>query len=393
MALYGLGTGIACLKTEPPVQMPGRGLWDAGQMAETANIMLPGAPNQPIPGVAGTGAIKGGLLRPGSIDQSQFQRLLQAQQQANEAATAQPGLTLDDYRKLAGAPRQPVAASLAAPAAAPSPPLAPSDGIPTLSAEQFAVLTGMSSVEDPVALPEMPAGPAGAPLEMVPAQLADTGDPALADPDADLADPGLLDPALESDGVPVLDPVEVTAPQDDAAEEAGDPRIVWVDTPPDRDERRGLAAAGKIWRIRETPGANELFLGPDGTFGWDDFIDVINPLQHIPVVAQIYRAVTGDQAYALSQFVGAIPFGPLSAASAVIDTVVRAQSGRDAGTDIAAAVIGIDNRTPEEANLHLVAPPGSGDLAAGPAASVPLQVAAQQTLDIWPQDSSGGKAN
>ncbi len=33
------------------------------------------------------------------------------------------------------------------------------------------------------------------------------------------------------------------------------------------------------------------------TFGWDDFVDVINPLQHIPVIAQIYCAVTGDQAY------------------------------------------------------------------------------------------------
>jgi hypothetical protein len=369
-------------------------------MAETANIMLPGAPNQPIPGVTGTGAIKGGLLRPGSIDQSQFQQLLQAQQQANEAATVQPGLTLDDYRKLAGAPRQ-IAAATPAPENAAPPPLAPSDGIPTLSAEQFAVLTGMSNVEDPVAAPEMPAAATGAPLEMVPAQLAAASDPALDDPDAYATDPALTDPALESDGVPVLDPVEATAPHDDAAEESGNPRIVWVNTPPDRDERRGLAAAGKIWRLRETPGANELFLGPDGKFGWDDFIDIINPLQHIPVVAQIYRAVTGDQAYALSQFAGAIPFGPLSAASAVIDTVVRAQTGRDAGTDIAAAVLGIDNRTPEEANLHLVVPPDSGNLAAGDAAGdlvgagagAPLQTAALPPMDIWSRNTSSGRAN
>lgn len=33
----------------------------------------------------------------------------------------------------------------------------------------------------------------------------------------------------------------------------------------------------------------------DGKFGFADFIDVINPLQHIPGVAEVYRAVTHDQ--------------------------------------------------------------------------------------------------
>ena len=36
------------------------------------------------------------------------------------------------------------------------------------------------------------------------------------------------------------------------------------------------------------------FFGADGlTFG--DVLDVINPLQHIPVVSTIYRAITGDE--------------------------------------------------------------------------------------------------
>lgn len=34
---------------------------------------------------------------------------------------------------------------------------------------------------------------------------------------------------------------------------------------------------------------------PDGSFGFADFIDVINPLQHIPGVSDLYRAVTNDQ--------------------------------------------------------------------------------------------------
>lgn len=371
-------------------------------MAETANIMLPGAPNYPVPGVTGTGAINGGLLRPGSIDQSRFQQLLQAQAQAEAATQATPkGLTLDDYRKLAGAP---VSARTTAPAAAGAAP--PSDGIPSLSAEQFAVLTGISVPEPALDIP-LPAGdsgqiPSAAPAE--PASLAGKGSvvgapfemvpPEIATQTATTEDvPGEVGmPETGADGVPVIDsapelaPIEVEAKAEDA-----DPRVVWFDAMPDREERRMLEASGKKWRLRETPGANELFLGPDGKFGWDDALDIINPLQHIPVVAQIYRAVTGDQAYGLSQFAGAIPFGPVSIISAVIDTVVRSETGRDAGTDIAAAILGIDNRTPEEANLHL-AMPASQNLAANPDAGDDILAEAVVPDPAWMREDQIGGA-
>jgi hypothetical protein len=160
-------------------------------------------------------------------------------------------------------------------------------------------------------------------------------------------------PAESVDGVPVTAPEDTaeTPPAEDTA--SANSRVVLLDHVPDREEQRIITAHGKSWSVKETPGARELFLGPDGKFGWDDFVDIINPLQHIPVVAQIYRAVTGDQAYGLSAFIGAAPFGALSIASAVVDTVIRAQTGRDAGTDMAARIFGIDNRTPEEADLHL----------------------------------------
>ena len=35
------------------------------------------------------------------------------------------------------------------------------------------------------------------------------------------------------------------------------------------------------------------FWGDDG-FSFGDILDLINPLQHIPIVGTIYRAVTGD---------------------------------------------------------------------------------------------------
>ncbi|MBL8708086.1 MAG: hypothetical protein JNL25_02735, partial [Rhodospirillaceae bacterium] len=286
------------------------------------------------------------------------------------------GMTLDDYRKLAGAPTS----------TAPSPSV-PSDGIPTLTSEQFAVLTGMSmgSAAPP---PELgsPSDAAVAPTSMQPGVVSEapagatigptTGAPAgvsAGTSNLGSAGPDVAAAAPELDAEPVIDNIHPNDAEPDEGEPA-DPRVVWVDSVPDRDERRSLQAAGKRWRLKETPGANELFLGPDGKFGWDDFVDIINPLQHIPVVSQIYRAVTGDQAYGLSQFLGAVPFGPISVANAVIDTVVRAQTGRDAGTDLAAAILGIDNRTPEEANLQLAVPPdqfAAGPDAAGPDAGGP----------------------
>nr|WP_298683101.1 hypothetical protein [uncultured Dongia sp.] len=356
----------------------------------------------PYPAGGQNGAISGGVLRPGSIDQSQFQQLLQAQyQQQNQGkvAAAPAGLTLADYRKLAGssggaAPIGTPAAPAPQPSVAASRAAAPSDGVPTLTLAQFAALTGISPPEAPAAVPAadplIPGNPGGIQLasgtvEPV-AEMAD-GMPAVAEPEEPAKAPQV---AELTDGVPVE-----SEPTESADAQPTDPRVVMLDHYPDREEQRSLSAQGKTWHMKETPGARELFLGPDGKFGWDDFVDIINPLQHIPVVAQIYRAVTGDQAYGLSAFVGALPFGPISVASAVVDTMVRSQTGRDAGTDLAARIFGIDNRTPEEADLNLGRTDG-GQLASAESGSTTQTADAaiaqyQQPATSWTRDMSGGR--
>lgn len=391
-------------------------------MAGAANINVPGAPNYPLPGATNLGTIPGGALRPGAIDQSRFQQLLLAQSQAQGQLPADPshrqaaapvpqgGMTLDDYRKLAGQPRS---AALPPPPAAETPPPATLvDGIPNLTAEQFAVLTGLKLPDTPAMDPSAPAAispaaispaaispaptdPMGAPTDLSAATPTAPAEPAA--PSQIAALNALLEapdaaPDLAPEMAPATASHESELPDDAATSTAtaeSDDRVVWVDSMPDRDDRRRMAASGKQVRMRETPGANELFLGPDGKFGWDDALDIINPLQHIPIVAQIYRAVSGDQAYGLSQFAGAIPFGPISIASAVIDTVVRSETGRDAGTDIAAAILGVDNRTPEEANLHLVTQP-TADMAAAPAETQPLQEALIDPGPTWMRENRAG---
>ncbi len=40
--------------------------------------------------------------------------------------------------------------------------------------------------------------------------------------------------------------------------------------------------------------ADEGFFGSDG-LKFDDFLDLINPLQHLPIISTFYRAVTGTR--------------------------------------------------------------------------------------------------
>lgn len=141
---------------------------------------------------------------------------------------------------------------------------------------------------------------------------------------------------------------------------------------------RAQEAAGKTMPAR--PG---LFGSEGFTFG--DFLDVINPLQHIPIVSTIYRAVTGDTIKPGSRIAGDTLFGgPIGLAAGVIDAMVQESTGKDIGEQAMAAVgidIGPDKTSPggtAVADGSKPAPepqpqPGAGD------ASVEAQ-AAQATI-------------
>jgi hypothetical protein len=49
--------------------------------------------------------------------------------------------------------------------------------------------------------------------------------------------------------------------------------------------------------------------GQDKSFGFSDIVDMINPLQHIPVVSNLYQSATGDTMGAIAQIVGGAIFG------------------------------------------------------------------------------------
>lgn len=49
--------------------------------------------------------------------------------------------------------------------------------------------------------------------------------------------------------------------------------------------------------------------GKDKSFGLSDIIDIVNPLQHIPVVSNLYQSATGDTMGSIAQIVGGAMFG------------------------------------------------------------------------------------
>ncbi|WP_051341362.1 hypothetical protein [Azospirillum halopraeferens] len=117
----------------------------------------------------------------------------------------------------------------------------------------------------------------------------------------------------------------------------------------------------------------------EGTMSFSDFLDVINPLQHIPVVGQLYRGLTGDTITPAARVMGGILFGgPLGGAAAVTNVVVEQASGRDIGDHMMAAV-GMGGTAAAVPAANPEAPAAQGGAGATNWAAAPLSapVAAQ----------------
>ena len=75
----------------------------------------------------------------------------------------------------------------------------------------------------------------------------------------------------------------------------------------------------------------------DGDEGpsFKDVLDIINPLQHIPIINTIYRHLTGDEEGAVADVAGgALYAGPVGLVGSMIDLAVKGESGRSIGDNI-----------------------------------------------------------
>ena len=68
--------------------------------------------------------------------------------------------------------------------------------------------------------------------------------------------------------------------------------------------------------------------GEDG-LSFLDFLDIINPLQHIPLISTLYRNLTGDEIDPVSKVAGSTLYGgPIGAVASLLDIMVEYKTGK-----------------------------------------------------------------
>src|ERR1700761_9510186 len=77
------------------------------------------------------------------------------------------------------------------------------------------------------------------------------------------------------------------------------------------------------------------------SFSFHDILDAINPLQHLPVISTIYRAITHEQIGNVAEVVGdGIYGGVIGLASGVLNVAVKEITGKDIGDNVLSLIEG-----------------------------------------------------
>ncbi len=79
----------------------------------------------------------------------------------------------------------------------------------------------------------------------------------------------------------------------------------------------------------------------DWDFSFHNLLDIINPLEHLPVIGTIYRAITGVHIGMPEKIAGDALYGGLwGAVASVADTMFEAVTGKDFGSTVLALFTG-----------------------------------------------------
>ena len=122
------------------------------------------------------------------------------------------------------------------------------------------------------------------------------------------------------------------------------------------------ANASPIHTASVAPSGNIAATDEDG-FSFNDLLDIVNPLQHLPVLSTLYREFTGDEIRPESRVVGGGIFGGIiGAAASLVDVAVEELSGDTMGSHVMTALFGDEEaEPPKEDDLIQVAADRSTD--------------------------------
>ena len=94
--------------------------------------------------------------------------------------------------------------------------------------------------------------------------------------------------------------------------------------------------------------------------GFGDFIDLINPLHHLPVIGPLYREITGDEIKPAAQILGGFLYGgPVGLVTSASQAIAEEATGKDVTGHVMAALFGEDDTATDA--------PGTATIAAAPA--------------------------
>lgn len=78
------------------------------------------------------------------------------------------------------------------------------------------------------------------------------------------------------------------------------------------------------------PATKEISFADSGAEFFEQLLDIVNPLQHIPGVSSVYRALTGDEISTPARLIGGALFGgPVGMASAAGNLALESATGND----------------------------------------------------------------
>ena len=113
---------------------------------------------------------------------------------------------------------------------------------------------------------------------------------------------------------------------------------------------------------------------------FDDFIDVINPLHHLPIVSTIYRAITGDQISVHARAMGGGLYGgPIGLLAAGATMAVEEATGMSVSSTLASLFSGEDDGAELAA-----APQAQGLIASDKLMAAPREAAPQAAASLNP---------
>lgn len=114
--------------------------------------------------------------------------------------------------------------------------------------------------------------------------------------------------------------------------------------------------------------------GAEMSFG--DLIDTLNPLQHIPVVGEIYREITGDKIAPQARVAGGTLYGgPIGAVASVLSLAISGNGEKGAGDSLLAAVLGDESKQVPALQTASAEEPAAAEPGRATAADVPLTTA------------------